>query len=42
MIGWFTVLALAEDAMKAAGEYYNIRVPITGEFLIGNNWAEVH
>ena len=33
---------LAEDAMKAAGEYYNIRVPITGEFLIGNNWAEVH
>ena len=24
------------------GEYYNLRVPLTGEYKIGNNWAETH
>ena len=26
----------------AAGEYYNLRIPIAAEAKIGNNWAEVH
>ena len=26
----------------AAGEYYNLRVPVAAEAKIGNNWAEVH
>ena len=26
----------------AAGEYYNLRLPIAAEAKIGNNWAEVH
>jgi DNA polymerase I-like protein with 3'-5' exonuclease and polymerase domains len=24
------------------GEYYNLRVPLAGEYKIGNNWAETH
>jgi len=26
----------------AAGEYYNLRIPIAAEAKIGNNWSEVH
>ena len=26
----------------AAGEYYNLRVPVAAEAKIGQNWAEVH
>ena len=26
----------------AAGEYYNLRIPIAAEAKIGSNWAEVH
>ena len=25
-----------------AGEYYNVRLPITADANIGNNWSEVH
>jgi DNA polymerase I len=28
--------------MQLAGEYFNFRCPIDGEYKIGNNWAETH
>jgi DNA polymerase I-like protein with 3'-5' exonuclease and polymerase domains len=41
--------AVAEEFAREAvaliaktGEYYNLRVPLTGEYKIGNNWAETH
>lgn len=33
---------LCVEAIKRAGEYFNIRVPLTGEYKIGSNWAECH
>jgi DNA polymerase-1 len=33
---------LAVSAMTAAGESFNFRCPIAGEYKIGNNWAETH
>ena len=32
----------ATALIAKAGEYYNLRVPLTGEYKIGNNWAETH
>ena len=29
-------------AFEAAGEYYDFRCPITGEYKVGKNWAETH
>jgi len=29
-------------AMTAAGEHFNFKVPITGEYKIGKTWAETH
>ena len=37
-----TVGELAVDAIKEAGEYYNLRCPLDGEYKVGNNWAETH
>lgn len=33
---------LAEQAINAAGEYYNLLVPQIGEASVGRNWAETH
>jgi DNA polymerase-1 len=33
---------LAVESFKEAGEFFKFRIPITGEFKIGNNWAETH
>jgi DNA polymerase I-like protein with 3'-5' exonuclease and polymerase domains len=33
---------LAVDAIKKAGLFFAIRVPLDGEYKIGNNWAECH
>lgn len=33
---------LCVKAIERAGEYYNIRVPLTGEYKLGRNWAETH
>jgi DNA polymerase-1 len=33
---------LCVDAIRQAGEYYNLSLPLDGEFKIGNNWAETH
>lgn len=30
------------DSIREAGEYYNLNVPMEGEYKIGLNWAETH
>jgi len=32
----------AIDAIKEAGEYFNLRCPLDGEYKIGDNWSETH
>lgn len=29
-------------ALQDSGNYYKMRVPIEGEYMVGNNWAETH
>lgn len=33
---------LANESIKAAGEYYNLRCPMEGDPKIGKNWSETH
>ena len=33
---------LAVKAFELAGEHFNFRCPITGEYKVGSNWAETH
>ena len=33
---------LSIKCIERAGEYFNLRVPLTGEASIGNNWKETH
>lgn len=33
---------MAVEAIVKTGEYFNFRVPITGEYKVGKNWAECH
>lgn len=33
---------LCIEAIKRAGEYFQIRVPLDGEYKIGNSWKECH
>ena len=33
---------LAVGCIEKAGEYYNMRCPLTGEYKIGDNWSETH
>lgn len=37
-----TIGQLCVEAIKRAGEYYKLRVPLTGEYKLGRNWAETH
>ncbi len=30
------------DSFRKAGERLRIQVPLTGEFKVGNNWADCH
>jgi hypothetical protein len=32
----------AVTAFQEAGEYYGFRCPITGEFKVGQTWADTH
>lgn len=34
--------SLAVAAIREAGEYFNFRLPLDGEFKVGSNWAETH
>jgi DNA polymerase I-like protein with 3'-5' exonuclease and polymerase domains len=33
---------LAVDCIKTAGNYYNLRCPMDGEYKVGRNWSETH
>jgi DNA polymerase I-like protein with 3'-5' exonuclease and polymerase domains len=33
---------LAVECIKRTGEHFQLRVPLTGEYKIGNNWSETH
>jgi hypothetical protein len=33
---------LAVDCIRRAGEFFNLKLPLTGEYKIGANWAECH
>ncbi len=33
---------LAVKAIEDTGKYFNLRLPLTGEYKIGNNWSETH
>ncbi len=41
---WFadTVGRLGVQSIKEAGEFFAMKCPLTGEFKVGNNWAETH
>ena len=30
------------EAIRKAGEFFNLRLPLDGEFKVGNNWADTH
>ena len=34
--------SLAVQAIKEAGDYYNMRCPLDAEYKIGDNWSETH
>lgn len=42
--GWLpeVVGKMAKEAIVKAGEYYNFRCPLDGEYKIGNNWYDCH
>lgn len=33
---------MAVECVTKAGNFFNIKVPLTGEYKVGNNWAETH
>ena len=33
---------LAVECIKRTGKHFQLRVPLTGEYKIGNNWSETH
>ena len=37
-----TVGQLAVDAIKNTGVHFNLRIPLTGEYKIGETWADTH
>ena len=41
---WFaeSVGCLGVAAIEKAGKHFNMKCPLSGEFKIGNNWAETH
>ena len=37
-----TVGRLAVKAIECTGKHFQLRLPLTGEYKIGNNWSETH
>jgi DNA polymerase I-like protein with 3'-5' exonuclease and polymerase domains len=37
-----TVGRMGVQAIRDAGDYYNMRCPLDGEYKIGDSWAETH
>jgi DNA polymerase I len=37
-----TIGQICIEAIKQAGEHYNLRIALDGEFKVGANWAETH
>ena len=37
-----TIGKLAVESIQRTGELFNLRLPLTGEYKIGNNWSETH
>tara|TARA_R110000822_G_scaffold20594_3_gene65864 strand:+ start:2171 stop:3904 length:1734 start_codon:yes stop_codon:yes gene_type:complete len=37
-----TIGKLAVEAIQRTGKHFNLRLPLTGEYKIGNNWSETH
>lgn len=37
-----TIGQLAIKAIEDTGRYFNLRLPLTGEYKIGDNWSETH
>jgi DNA polymerase-1 len=37
-----TYMKVAIDSFKKAGEYFNLKCPLTGEARVGQNWMESH
>ena len=33
---------LAAESIKKTGEHFNLRVPLTGEYKISNDWSGTH
>ena len=33
---------MATDAIREAGEFFNMRCPLAGEYKVGSNWKETH
>ena len=33
---------LAVESIERTGKHFNLRLPLTGEYKIGNNWSETH
>ncbi len=41
-IGYHRAGELAVEAVREAGEYYNLNVPLTAGYSLGKNWADCH
>lgn len=41
-VGWSRVGELMVKGLKAAGEYYNLAVPLTSGYQIGKSWKDCH
>lgn len=37
-----TIGQVAVDAIERTGKHFNLRLPLTGEYNIGDNWSETH